>query len=171
MDFTEIYKQSTSLVAFSPGAHFILTAVHQRLIVRRTDSFQISRTWLLDASPSPTHAALTTSKSRIIASNTNHLSDPPISHVGWSCDSEYILAACTKHGVVHLLKLQDEEWSGRIDSGAEGDQCFPFCLFLSHRFFRSCQGRMGPRWAVRALFLRMGCEYSVQHLSLSFVGN
>lgn len=160
MDFTEIYKQSTSLVAFSPGAHFILTAVHQRLIVRRTDSFQISRTWLLDASPSPTHAALTTtSKSRINASNH---SDPPISHVGWSCDSEYILAACAKRGVVHLLKLQDEEWSGRIDSGAEGGQCFFFCLFLSHYFFRSCQGRMGPRWTVCALFLRMGCECSVQ---------
>ncbi|KAF9462116.1 WD repeat-containing protein 8 [Collybia nuda] len=120
MDFTEIYKQSSSLVAFSPGAHFILTAVQQRLIVRRSDSFQISRTWLLDTSPSPTHAALTTSKSRINSSNPHHSSDPPISHVGWSCDSEYILAACAKRGVVHLLKLQDEEWSGRIDSGAEG---------------------------------------------------
>lgn len=118
MDFTEIYKQSNSLVAFSPGAHFILTAIGDRLIVRRSDTFQISRTWLVEASPSPTN--LTLAASNKFRSLTFPGTDPSITHIGWSCDSEYILAACTKRGVVHILKLRDEEWSGRIDSGAEG---------------------------------------------------
>lgn len=126
MDFTEIYKQSSSLVAFSPGAHFILTAVHDRLIIRRVDTFQITRTWLLDASPSPTQTQLrvsttTTSKSKSNSPNSVATSsDLWISHAGWSCDSEYILAACAKRGVVHIFKLREEEWSGRIDAGAEG---------------------------------------------------
>lgn len=124
MDFTEIYKQSSSLVAFSPGAQFILTAVQDRLIVRRTDTLQITRTWLIDASRSPTQASLTTFKSKPTASNTNTPSEAWVSHVGWSCDSEFILAACAKRGVVHILKLRDEEWSGRIDSGAEGDMVY-----------------------------------------------
>ncbi|KAF8167781.1 WD repeat-containing protein 8 [Crassisporium funariophilum] len=125
MDFTELYRQSASLVAFSPGAHFILTAVQDRVIVRRTDTFHITRTWLVDGSPSLTQAAL------FSRSNSKHKSVAPlnsigthadgwITHVGWSCDSEYILAACAKRGVVHLLKLRDEDWNGRIDSGAEG---------------------------------------------------
>ncbi|KAK7034731.1 hypothetical protein VNI00_012138 [Paramarasmius palmivorus] len=117
MDFTEIYKQSSSLVAFSPGAHFILTAVLDRIIVRRTDSFQITRTWQVDASPSQTQTLLG-------SSNTKSKSTPPnstwITHAGWSCDSEYVLAACAKRGVVHVFKLRDEEWSARIDAGAEG---------------------------------------------------
>lgn len=121
MDFTEIYKQSSSLVVFSPGAHFILTAVQDRVIVRRTDTFQITRTWLLDASPSPTNASLITSKSKSTTSTTS-VGDVGISHVGWSCDSEYILAACAKRGVVHLIKLRDLEWNGRINAGAEGDE-------------------------------------------------
>jgi hypothetical protein len=122
MDFTEIYKQSSSLVVFSPGAHFILTAVKDRIIVRQSDTFQITRTWLLDASPSPTYASLTTSKSKS-KSTTSSISsgEAGISHVGWSCDSEYILAACVKQGVVHLIKLRDAEWNGRINAGAEGD--------------------------------------------------
>ncbi|KZP10515.1 WD repeat-containing protein 8 [Athelia psychrophila] len=101
MDFTEIYKQSAGLVHFSPGANFIATAVLDRLIVRRADSFQITRTWLLDP-PKPR--------------------DPihPISHIGWSCDSEYLLAACAKRGVVRVFKLREEHWAARIDAGTEG---------------------------------------------------
>ncbi|KAF8973707.1 WD repeat-containing protein 8 [Flammula alnicola] len=125
MDFTELYRQSASLVAFSPGAHFILTAVQDRVIVRRTDTFQITRTWLVDGSPSPTQAALfsrtnSKQKTQTVPSHTTTPADGWITHISWSCDSEFILAACAKKGVVHLLKLRDEEWSGRIDSGAEG---------------------------------------------------
>ncbi|OBZ73284.1 WD repeat-containing protein WRAP73 [Grifola frondosa] len=115
MDFTEIYKQTASLVAFSPGTHFLLTAVQDRLVVRRSDSFQISRTWLVDTTP-PHH-------------RRHHLlllvaCAPPenawITHAGWSCDSEYVLGACAKRGVVAVFKLRDEDWSARIEAGAEG---------------------------------------------------
>lgn len=114
---TEIYKQSAGLVSFSPGAHFILTAVHDRLIVRRADTFQITRTWLIDASPNPTSNLISKS-----AQSSAPTSTPEnwISHIGWSCDSEYLLAACVKKGIVHVFKLRDEDWSSRIDSGAEG---------------------------------------------------
>lgn len=117
MDFTELYKQTSQLVAFSPGAHFVLTAVQDRLIVRRADTFHVTRTWLVDSSPSSTFAVLSRSKT---SSTSAHLSDGWITHIGWSCDSEYVLGACTKKGVVHVFKLRDEQWSARIDSGAEG---------------------------------------------------
>ncbi|KAF5369078.1 hypothetical protein D9758_003053 [Tetrapyrgos nigripes] len=114
MDFTEIYQQNANLVAFSPGTHFILTAVQDRLIVRSTDTFSITRTWLVDSTPSPTHPITAKSASKAKAS------DSAISHIGWSCDSEYTLAACAKRGVVDVYKLRDPEWNARIDSGAEG---------------------------------------------------
>lgn len=146
MDFTELYRQSASLVAFSPGAHFLLTAVQDRIIIRRTDTFQITRTWLVDNSPSPTQTALfsrNNSKGKIQASSVSSLNtDSSITHIGWSCDSEYVLAACAKKGVVHLLKLRDDEWNGRIDSGAEGDR---LCInhiragHLALDWIRSCK--------------------------------
>ena len=117
---TEIYKQSTGLVSFSPGAHFILTAVHDRLIVRRADTFQITRTWLVDASPNPTSNLISKSGQSSAPGASTSTPENWISHIGWSCDSEYLLAACAKKGVVNVFKLRDEDWSSRIDSGAEG---------------------------------------------------
>ena len=124
MDFTEIYKQTASLVSFSPGTHFLLTAVQDRLIIRRSDSFQIARTWLVDSTPSPTSAAL----SNVTSAGPSSLRDRSgesgsnawITHAGWSCDSEYVLGACAKTGVVSVFKLRDETWSARIEAGSEG---------------------------------------------------
>lgn len=118
-DFTEIYNQTHNHVYFSPGAQFILTAVQDRIIVRRSDTFQIARTWLLDNTPS--------SSSEIISS----LKKPPtskklvdsegwITHLGWSADSEHVLAACAKRGVVHIFKMRDDTWNARIEAGVEG---------------------------------------------------
>ncbi len=119
MDFTEIYKQTSSLVEFSAGAHFIATAVQDRLIIRRADSFQITRTWLIDASPSATSVLMSSTKGKASAAARSS-SEKSISHIGWSCDSEYLLAACAKSGTVQIFKLADEEWTAHIDSGAEG---------------------------------------------------
>ena len=127
MDFTEIYRQSSSLVAFSPGGHFVLTGIEDRVIVRRTDNFQITRTWLVDASPSETNIFLSNMQSPKVKTSqgpSNATHDAWITHCGWSCDSEYILAACTKRSVVHILKLRDEDWSARIEAGAEGDSIY-----------------------------------------------
>ena len=124
MDFTEIYKQTASLVSFSPGTHFLLTAVQDRLIVRRSDSFQIARTWLVDSTPSPTSAALSSATAAGPSSLRDRSGDTAsgawITHAGWSCDSEYVLGACAKSGVVSVFKLRDETWSARIEAGSEG---------------------------------------------------
>lgn len=128
MDFTEIYKQTASLVSFSPGAHFLLTAVQDRLVVRRADSFQITRSWALDSAPSQTTSTLSqttpgNAKSKLgggggsIGSSTT---DGWVTHAGWSCDAEYVLGACAKKGVVEVFKMRDEAWRARIESGAEG---------------------------------------------------
>lgn len=122
MDFTELYNASNNLVAFSPGAHFILNAIHDRIIVRRADTFQITRTWQVDSSPSSTSVASGKQPSRPPASTS--ASPPPsdafITHAAWSSDSEYILAACARRGVVNVFKMRDEMWNARIESGAEG---------------------------------------------------
>lgn len=121
MDYTEIYKQSAGLVAFSPGGQFLLTAIQDRLIVRRVDTFQIARTWLVDTTPSATTSILSlpssASKSKSAASSGN---DGSISHIAWSSDSEFMLAACAKRGVVMVYKMRDEEWEARIEAGTEG---------------------------------------------------
>jgi len=119
MDFTELYKQTSNLVAFSPGAQFILTAVQDRVIVRRADTFQLSRTWLIDSTPNPSFALLSKAKSALVNSSASR-QDGWISQVGWSCDSEYLLAACAKRGVVHLFNLRKDNWTARIDAGVEG---------------------------------------------------
>ncbi|OCH87739.1 WD repeat-containing protein 8 [Obba rivulosa] len=123
MDFTEIYKQTASLVSFSPGTQFLLTAVQDRLIIRRADSFEISRTWQLDSTPSATAAALaaSVSHSQLGKSKAGPVAgEGGITHAGWSCDSEYVFAACAPRGVVGVFKLRDEEWRARIEAGAEG---------------------------------------------------
>ncbi|PCH34697.1 YVTN repeat-like/Quino protein amine dehydrogenase [Wolfiporia cocos MD-104 SS10] len=136
MDFTEIYKHTASLVAFSPGTHFLLTAIQDHLIVRRADSVQITRSWAINSDPSPTTTALSqsasgrmglnksqnTTKSRI-PSGTDALgagTDGWITHAGWSSDSEYIFGACSKRGTVEVFKMRDEDWRAHIDAGAEG---------------------------------------------------
>lgn len=94
MDFTQVYKQSNFLVEFSKGAQWILTAVDDRLIVRRADSFHIERTWVVEPAP--------------------------ITHIGWSWDSEYVFGANVKRAVVKVFKITDETWDARIEAGAEG---------------------------------------------------
>ncbi|EMD35848.1 hypothetical protein CERSUDRAFT_124462 [Gelatoporia subvermispora B] len=120
MDFTEIYKQTANLVAFSPGTQFLLTAVQDRLVVRRADSFEISRTWQLDSAPSATFAALSTSSQSRLGKSRAGAGEGWITHAGWSCDSEYVFAACAPRGVVGVFKLRDEEWRARVEAGAEG---------------------------------------------------
>lgn len=94
MDFTQVYKQSNFLVEFSKGAQWILTAVDDRLIVRRADTFLIERTWPAESTP--------------------------VTHIGWSRDSEYVFGANSKQGVVNVFKITDETWNARIAAGAEG---------------------------------------------------
>lgn len=118
-DFTEIYNQTHSHVYFSPGAQFILTAVQDRVIVRRSDTFQITRTWLLDNTPSSSSTILASGK-QSLKSKKPVDSEGWITHLGWSVDSEHILATCAKRGVVHIFKMRDHTWNAKIEAGVEG---------------------------------------------------
>ena len=90
MDFTEIY-QTTGLVAFSSGAQWVLNAVHDRLIVRRADHFQITRTWPVDTSPSATVASFDKSYLELIS----NLSLKAI----FACErGPYVLGECANLG-------------------------------------------------------------------------
>lgn len=122
MDFTEIYRQSGGLVAFSPGAHFILTAVSDRLVVRRADTFHVSRSWQVPSLPSPSAAAIAVAPSRPVrpALDADNITQNVITHIAWSPDSEYVFAACVKLGLVFVFRMRDEEWSARIETGTEG---------------------------------------------------
>ena len=116
MDFTEVYKHTAGLVAFSPGAQFILTAIQDRLIIRRADSFEVARTWQMSIPTDPVPAASTSRHD----SKSSATSVTWITHAGWSADSEYVLAAAAKKGIVNVYKLRDESWSATIEAGAEG---------------------------------------------------
>jgi len=125
MDFTEIYRQSGGLVAFSPGAHFILTAVADRLVVRRADTFHVSRSWQVPSAPSlpsPTAAAIAPASSRPLrpGPSADEITQTAITHIDWSPDSEYVFAACAKFGSVYVFRMRDEGWSAHIETGAEG---------------------------------------------------
>jgi hypothetical protein len=120
MDFTEIYKQTAGLVAFSPGTHFVLTAVEDRVVVRRADSFHITRTWQIGAFSSLESSTSQPGNPQQQTAQRSGASSAWITHAGWSCDSEYVMAACAQRGVVEVFKLRDEEWNARIECGAEG---------------------------------------------------
>ncbi|KAI0788631.1 WD repeat-containing protein 8 [Abortiporus biennis] len=118
MDFTEIYKQTSGIVQFSPGTQFLLTAIQDRLVIRRADSFQIIRTWQVNPDGASSIPEVATGpQSRSSASTPT---DTWITHAGWSLDSEYILAACAKKGYINVFKLRDETWNTSITCGTEG---------------------------------------------------
>lgn len=104
MDFTEIYPQSSSLVVYSPGNQFLLTARENKLVVRRAQTLQITHVW-----------QLATGTNDVAATN-----GPQITQLGWSCDSEYVLAVCANENFVSIHRLRDESWCARIEAGVEG---------------------------------------------------
>jgi hypothetical protein len=130
LDFTEVFKQTGQLAQFSPGTTYLLTAVRDQLVVRRCGTFQIARTWDVDTSPSSTNSLVAPNNtrsgtSRVLRSsstNQNEEATPDgwITHIGWSSDSEYVLACCSKRGVVNVYSMVDPQWNARVEAGAEG---------------------------------------------------
>lgn len=114
MDFTDLFSHSQGIVHFSPGRNFILSAVKDRLVVRRSDKEGVFQTWAVDCSPSATTALLAKATAKPAPS------DGWITHAAWSHDSEYILAVVAKRGVVNVYSMRDDKWTARIEAGAEG---------------------------------------------------
>ncbi|KAI5122576.1 hypothetical protein M0805_004793 [Coniferiporia weirii] len=122
MDYTELYQQSGGLVAFSNGAHWVANAIHDRLVVRRADTFQITRAWHVDVSPSPSNASFVSGTNRhsAVTQSASSSADTLITHIAWSADSEYLIAVCARNGIVNVYKMRDDDWSARIEAGVEG---------------------------------------------------
>jgi aspartate/tyrosine/aromatic aminotransferase len=116
MDFTESHKQTLGLVAFSPGGSYIMNTATNRLIIRRVDTFQISRTCVIDDA-SPTVKTLMAAN---LSAKSNSEQDLWISHASWSADAELFMAACAKGGRIVVYKMRDESWNASINVGAEG---------------------------------------------------
>lgn len=70
------------------------------------------------------------------------------------------MAACPQRGAVHVFKVTDEDWTARIDCGAEGngDPIHTPIYPQISMFFRSCEGGVGSRWKKYSLLLRVGSE-------------
>ena len=115
MDFTDLYRHTHAQVSFSPGRHFILTAINDRIVVRKSSTFTITASFQADLTPSTTSSVLAGKPSaRLFAAEAS------ISQCTWSPDSEYILAACPRRGVVNIFALRDTTWNARIEAGIEG---------------------------------------------------
>ncbi|XP_077441808.1 WD repeat-containing protein WRAP73 [Vanacampus margaritifer] len=93
MNFSEVFKQSSHLCNFSPDGKYLATCVQYRLVVRDVSTLQILNLYTcLDL----------------------------ISHMEWSSDSQFILCALYKRGLVQVWSLEQPDWHCKIDEGSIG---------------------------------------------------
>ncbi|KAJ3294247.1 WD repeat-containing protein wrap73 [Borealophlyctis nickersoniae] len=93
MDFTELYKQSHSLCKFSPNGLYLATAVQFRVVIRDSETLQILHLFTC----------------------TDH-----VQQVAWAPDSDLVLCASFKLGLIQVFSLRDEGWTAKIDEGVAG---------------------------------------------------
>lgn len=92
-DFTEIYKQSNSLVCFSPNGEYLATGVQQRLVIRETQSLEIIQLYA-------------------------SLDD--IQYLEFSSDSDLLLVCSYKTNRYQVFSVSDESWTAQFESGTCG---------------------------------------------------
>lgn len=93
MNFSEVFKQSNQLCRVSPDGKYLATCVQYRLVVRDVSSLQVLQLYTcLDQ----------------------------ISHMEWSSDSQFILCALYKRGLVQVWSLEQPDWHCKIDEGSIG---------------------------------------------------
>ncbi|XP_049609478.1 WD repeat-containing protein WRAP73 [Syngnathus scovelli] len=93
MNFSEVFKQSNQLCKVSPDGKYLATCVQYRLVVRDVITLQILNLYTcLDQ----------------------------ISHMEWSSDSQFILCAMYKRGLVQVWSLEQPDWHCKIDEGSIG---------------------------------------------------
>ncbi|XP_077460311.1 WD repeat-containing protein WRAP73 [Stigmatopora argus] len=93
MNFSEIFKQSNQLCKVSPDGKHLATCVQYRLVVRDVSTLQILHLYTcLDQ----------------------------ISQMEWSSDSQFILCAMYKRGLVQVWSLEQPDWHCKIDEGSIG---------------------------------------------------
>lgn len=117
MDFTEVYRAKAAV--FSPDGWCVLATSDNRVVIRQTDTFQITHNWPIDPTSSVAGAASASS-----TSGSSSRASPPSDHLQfeWSCDSRYVLAANCKGTPpqVQVFDVLDPNWSASIRIGIEG---------------------------------------------------
>ncbi|XP_061910421.1 WD repeat-containing protein WRAP73 isoform X1 [Entelurus aequoreus] len=93
MNFSEVFKQSNQLCKVSPDGKYLATCVQYRLVVRDVSTLQILQLYTcLDQ----------------------------ITHMEWSSDSQFIMCAMYKRGLVQVWSLEQPDWHCKIDEGSIG---------------------------------------------------
>uniref|UniRef100_A0A8C9VVA3 WD repeat containing, antisense to TP73 n=1 Tax=Scleropages formosus TaxID=113540 RepID=A0A8C9VVA3_SCLFO len=93
MNFSEVFRHTNQLCRVSPDGKCLATCVQYRLVVRNINTLQILHLYTcLDQ----------------------------IAHVEWSSDSQFILCAMYKRGLVQVWSLEQPDWHCKIDEGSAG---------------------------------------------------
>ena len=93
LDFSETYKRTGPTPVFSPDGRFLATAVEYRLVIRDAETLTVT--------------SISSCMDRI-------------HKIEWHPDSDHILCACYKRGVVQCFQVSDEHWTCLIDEGPAG---------------------------------------------------
>lgn len=93
LDFSETYKRTGPTPVFSPDGRFLATAVEYRLVIRDAETLTVT--------------SISSCMDRI-------------HKIEWHPDSDHILCACYKRGVVQCFQVSDENWTCLIDEGPAG---------------------------------------------------
>lgn len=93
MNFSELFKQSSSLCKFSPDGRYLASCMSYKLIVRDVDTLQILSLYTcVDV----------------------------VQHMSWSSDSAFLLCAMYKRGMVQVWSVEQPNWTCKIDEGSAG---------------------------------------------------
>nr|XP_002131694.1 WD repeat-containing protein WRAP73 [Ciona intestinalis] len=93
MNFSELFKQTQSLVRFSPDGNYLANCVSYKVIIRAVDTLQILRLYTcMDA----------------------------VQSLEWSSDSQFLLCAMYKRGLVQIWSVEQPDWTCKIDEGSAG---------------------------------------------------
>ena len=91
--FSELYRQSNGLCAWSPSGDLVAVAVGHRVVVRDGDTMKISQLFT---------------------------ANDELQMIQWSPDGEYVMAASYKKGVVNVWSIRDEDWQATVTEGVGG---------------------------------------------------
>jgi hypothetical protein len=92
-DFTEIYKQSNSLVSYSKNGEYVATSVQQRLVIRETHSMEIIQLYACA---------------------------DDIQYLEFSSDNDLLLVCSYKNNGYQVFSTTDETWTAQFNSGTCG---------------------------------------------------
>uniref|UniRef100_H2Y8F9 Anaphase-promoting complex subunit 4 WD40 domain-containing protein n=1 Tax=Ciona savignyi TaxID=51511 RepID=H2Y8F9_CIOSA len=93
MNFSELFNQTQSLVRFSPDGNYLANCVSYKVIIRAVETLQILRLYTcMDA----------------------------VQSLEWSSDSQFLLCAMYKRGLVQVWSVEQPDWTCKIDEGSAG---------------------------------------------------